>query len=101
MISPDNGAGVEMTVQHVRDGGFERIFLVIPFEGEPLLDDCIGRVRISLAPLGCEEILFQNKETISALTLEGEGRIRELKSPDHPDASTASLLPLQTLGNPP
>ena len=92
VISPDYGAGVEMTVQHVRNGGFKRIFLVIPFEGEPLIDDCIRRLRIALAPLGCEEILFQDKKRISALATEGDERICLVCPEDNTALGLANLI---------
>ncbi len=66
---PDYGAGFEMVAGYIVARGFETVRLVVPFEGDPLIDDCVKRLRIVLAAFGCREISFQDKETLSKLIL--------------------------------
>ena len=94
VIAPDYAAGAKMAAQHVREGDFEKVFLIIPFEGEPLINHCIELLRSELAPLGCQEIQFHDKARISALASGDGGRVCLVCPEDNTALGIAELIRL-------
>lgn len=59
-VAPDYAAGVEMLVNHVRVKAFGRVCLVVPFHGDPAIQQCFALLRAALSSFDLLEIPFDD-----------------------------------------
>lgn len=59
-VAPDYAAGVEMLVNHLHAKAFGRVCLVVPFNGDPAIEQCLALLREALSSFDLREIPFDD-----------------------------------------
>lgn len=64
---PDYAVGAEMIARHVQAKAFDQVCLVVPFEGDPVILECLQQLRIHLKSFDLREVAFHDHEALKEI----------------------------------